>query len=141
MYRINYSLSLLFCFFLSCQSPKRLVPATSTAHKNQQVFWEALQQLCGNSYEGALVASAASDTLFKNKVIRMHVRACASDRIRIPLVVGNDLSRTWVFVKTSNGLLLKHNHRHHDGSQDSITRYGGHTTNNGLPTMQFFPAD
>jgi hypothetical protein len=55
--------------------------------------------------------------------------------------VGNDLSRTWVVTKTPNGLLLKHDHRHPDGSQDSITRYGGHTTNSGFATMQFFPAD
>lgn len=110
-------------------------------HANQQVFWNALQQLCGNAYAGSVVSAPANDTLFKNKNLLMHVRACSDVRIRIPFVVGKDLSRTWVFTKDAGGFLLKHDHRHRDGSSDSITMYGGHTANSGLATMQFFPAD
>ena len=110
-------------------------------HSNQQLFWHALQQLCGKSYEGTVIAAPANDTVFKNKSLAIHVRSCSDERIRIPLVVGNDLSRTWVLTKNQTGLLLKHDHRHKDGSPDSITMYGGNTTNNGTVTMQFFPAD
>lgn len=71
----------------------------------------------------------------------MHVRACEDNRILVPFLVGDDRSRTWVFTKTSNGLQLQHDHRHRDGSADSITFYGGHTSNSGTATVQYFPAD
>lgn len=71
----------------------------------------------------------------------MHVKACSNNRIRVPFVVGDDLSRTWVFTKGASGLMLQHDHRHRDGSADSITFYGGHTTNSGSATVQYFPAD
>lgn len=71
----------------------------------------------------------------------MQVKSCEDNRIRIPFVVGNDLSRTWVITKQKTGLLLKHDHRHQDGLPDSITLYGGHTSNSGTATIQYFPAD
>jgi len=126
---------------MACNSQKHLVQRPAAFHANQQVYWNALQQLCGNAYEGTVISAPANDTLFKNKMLIMHVRACNDGRIRIPFVVGNNLSRTWVFTKDAEGLMLKHDHRHRDGSADSITLYGGHTTNSGSTTMQFFPAD
>ncbi|MGB5005729.1 MAG: hypothetical protein WBO39_02230 [Ferruginibacter sp.] len=139
---IKYSfLFLAVVLIMACNSPKHLAQRPVVFHTNQQVFWNALHQLCGNAYEGTIVSAPANDTLFKNKSLIMHVRACNDGRIRIPFVVGNDLSRTWVFTKDAGGLMLKHDHRHRDGSADSITMYGGHTTNSGTAAMQFFPAD
>lgn len=71
----------------------------------------------------------------------MHVRACEDATIRIPFFIGENRSRTWVFTKPKDQLQLKHDHRHKDGTQDSITQYGGLTTNNGTATLQMFPAD
>jgi hypothetical protein len=140
---MNKIFFLLFAVTLvmSCNSPKRLQQKPGGFPANQLVFWNTLQQLCGNAYEGKVISAPSNDTLFKNKNLVMHVRACSEGRIRIPFVVGNDLSRTWVFTKDAGGLMLKHDHRHRDGSADSITMYGGHTTNSGLATLQFFPAD
>ncbi len=132
---------LMIAAFTSCQSPKQLVTITGQLHNNQEIFWQALQQICGNSYEGTVMAAPANDTAFTNKTLLMHVRACSRQRIRIPFFAGNDFSRTWVFTKDNAGLLLKHDHRHRDGSADSVTMYGGHSSNRGTPTMQFFPAD
>ncbi len=71
----------------------------------------------------------------------MHVRSCGEGLIRIPFVVGENRSRTWVFRKQENGLSLHHDHRHEDGSEDAVTQYGGSTTNAGSATVQVFPAD
>jgi len=100
-----------------------------------------MSQLCGKAYEGSVVAAPANDTVFKNKKLLMHVRSCGNKKILIPFIVGDDLSRTWVFTKLNDGLSLKHDHRHQDGTADSITFYGGKTINRGSSVIQFFPAD
>lgn len=105
------------------------------------VFWRELQKLCGKAYTGTVAAAPADDTTFKNKSLVMHVRSCEENRIRIPSVVGEDRSRTWVLTRSKQGLLLRHDHRHEDGTPDKTTNYGGLTTNSGLPTRQVFPAD
>ena len=71
----------------------------------------------------------------------MHVRHCKGDAIRIPFHVGEDRSRSWVLTRTSNGLRLKHDHRHQDGTEDKVTQYGGDTRVEGSATVQEFPAD
>ena len=71
----------------------------------------------------------------------MHVRQCEERRVRIPFYVGEDRSRTWVLSRTSEGLRLKHDHRHEDGSEDAVTQYGGDTAEPGSAGKQEFPAD
>jgi hypothetical protein len=71
----------------------------------------------------------------------MHVRECSESEIRIPFHVGDDRSRTWVVERTDEGLRLKHDHRHSDGSEDAVTQYGGDTAEPGTATRQTFPAD
>jgi hypothetical protein len=105
------------------------------------VFWKELQKLCGKAFVGVVAAAPADDTTFKNKTLVMHVRSCEKDRIRIPFVVGEDRSRTWVLTRSEKGILLKHDHRHEDGTPDKVTNYGGLTTSVGMPTRQVFPAD
>ncbi|MEZ6024170.1 MAG: hypothetical protein R3C16_12325 [Hyphomonadaceae bacterium] len=71
----------------------------------------------------------------------MHVRSCSEDEIRIPFHVGEDRSRMRVITRTSSGLRLKHDHRHEDGEEDTLTQYGGDTVAPGDATRQEFPAD
>jgi hypothetical protein len=71
----------------------------------------------------------------------MHVRSCYADQVRIPFVVGDDRSRTWVLTRKGDRVELRHDHRHADGKPDKVTMYGGWTTSIGLPTRQMFPAD
>ena len=78
---------------------------------------------------------------FAGKRLVMHVRDCSADQIRVPFHVGEDRSRTWVFTKSSEGLLLKHDHRHADGTPDSVTMYGGFAKAGGTAYRQAFPAD
>ncbi len=104
-------------------------------------FWNNLQKLCGQAFSGAIVADTSPSPDFTGKSMVMHVRSCAKDRIRIPFFVGEDKSRTWVLTRKGNRIELKHDHRHKDGEPDSVTMYGGTSTNTGMATRQFFPAD
>jgi hypothetical protein len=104
-------------------------------------FWGHLQALCGQAFSGQVDNAPAGDTVFAGKTLVMHVRQCGPEQILIPFHVGDDRSRTWVLTRTPEGILLKHDHRHKDGSADHITQYGGHTTNSGSANGQIFPAD
>lgn len=71
----------------------------------------------------------------------MHVRGCTADSLRVPFHVGENRSRTWVLTRTDSGVRLKHDHRHADGSEDSVTQYGGDSRTGGTASMMEFPAD
>ena len=120
-----------------------LVAASASAQTPQPIetFWKNLEQLCGKAFAGTVVADTTGDDRFKDKAMVMHVRSCQKDQIRIPFVVGDDLSRTWVLTRNKGRILLKHDHRHKDGKPDEVTMYGGWTTSVGMPTRQMFPAD
>ena len=107
----------------------------------QTVFWESLEALCGQAFEGRVVESVPVDDSFDGQTLVMHVRECAPGEIRIPFFVGEDRSRTWVVTTTAAGLRLKHDHRHEDGSEDAVTQYGGDTRGVGSPAAQDFHAD
>ncbi len=108
-------------------------------------FWSNLQALCGQAFSGELIRAPEGESAFSDQALTMHVRECREDQIRIPFVVGDDRSRTWILTRVEidgqQRLELKHDHRHADGSEDEVTMYGGSTTNQGLATIQLFPAD
>ena len=85
-------------------------------------FFANLAALCGKAYEGRLVSDDAADAEMKGQRLVMHVRDCSADTIRIPFHVGEDRSRTWVVTRTDAGLRLKHDHRHPDGSEETLTQ-------------------
>lgn len=118
-----------------------LLPITLFASP-QDEFWNALQALCGQAFEGRVVeGTAASDDAFRGERMVMHVRQCGENEIRIPFHVGANRSRTWVLTRTAAGIRLKHDHRHEDGSEDDVTQYGGDTRGDGTAAQQEFHAD
>jgi hypothetical protein len=137
----NGTLSIVFVatIVLACSSDAS--PRPAEGEDEQQAFWRALEGLCDQAFEGALIEAPAGDTTFAGKTLTMHVRQCASGEIRIPLHVGEDRSRTWIISQTPAGLRLKHDHRHSDGSEDAITQYGGDTSAAGSTDRQEFRAD
>lgn len=124
---------------------KTMVPASQVTPASGiapvDAFWTALRGLCGKAFAGKLVESVPPDASFAGKALVMHVRECSDTTIRIPFHVGDNRSRTWVLTRTGNGLRLKHDHRHEDGSEDAVTQYGGDTADEGSATKQEFPAD
>jgi hypothetical protein len=91
-------------------------------------LFDALRPLCGKAFEGHLVeGTEPSDRAIGEQRLVMHVRSCSDSSIRIPFHVGENRSRTWVLTRTADGVRLKHDHRHEDGSEDRITQYGGDT--------------
>ncbi len=114
---------------------------TLMACQPKDAFFNALSQHCGKAYAGRLVSTDALDADFAVKKMVMHVRECSDTTIHIPFHVEDDHSRTWVISKTENGLRLKHDHRHEDGSEDAVTQYGGDTANVGTASRQEFPVD
>ena len=140
----NLIFSVLIIFLILNIGPSAF--AQSKSNSGSVVFWTELQKLCGRAFAGTVAAAPADDTTFKGKELVMHVRACEKNRIRIPFFVGDDKSRTWVLTRQGGGggrerILLKHDHRHQDGTPDKVTMYGGLTTNSGSATRQMFPAD
>jgi hypothetical protein len=121
--------------FAAC-APAGPAPATE-----QQAFWSSLQELCGRSFAGRVIEAPAGDETFTGRALVMHVRECRPGEILIPFHVGEDRSRTWVLTQTRDGLRLKHDHRHEDGSEDEVTQYGGDTRSAGTPERQEFHAD
>lgn len=105
-------------------------------------FWDTLKNHCGKSYEGEIVAGGKEGDGFTGEKLIMHVRSCEDNVLRIPFFVGDDKSRTWVLTMGDDHLiLLKHDHRKTDGTDDEVTQYGGRSPNTGLSDIQFFPAD
>ena len=117
-----------------------LTGCTPSTPESGDLFSE-LSQLCGNAYQGAVVGDDPRDADWAGQVLVMHVRDCTDDTIRIPLHVGEDRSRTWVVSRTEDGLRLKHDHRHEDGSEDVLTQYGGDTEGPVTGLRAEFPAD
>lgn len=116
-------------------------PAAEPAEA-QEVFWERIEALCGQAFEGRPMEAPADSDWWEAERMVMHVRQCDDDEIRIPLHVDDDRSRTWVLTRTEQGLQLKHDHRLEDGTPDAAnTDYGGHTATHGSVWRQEFPAD
>lgn len=107
-------------------------------------FFNGLKRLCGKTFEGKIVVdqpSPTADDPFVGKRLLMHVRDCGARELRIPFIVGEDRSRTWIVSRTEAGLRLKHDHRHADGTPDDLTMYGGDTLSVGTVRRQSFPSD
>jgi len=122
--------------FTACSAP-----SSSTPPSSQEAFFASLSALCGQAFEGRLVSTDAADADFAKQSMIMHVRTCSETEIRIPFHVGEDHSRTWVITREEDGLRLKHDHRHEDGSEDPVTQYGGDTQDKGSVQRQRFPVD
>jgi len=109
----------------------------------QDAFFRQMATLCGQAFAGRIAVDRppTQDNPLAGKALVMHVRECSRDTIRIPFFVGGDRSRTWVLTRTATGLRLKHDHRHEDGTEATLSQYGGDTIDIGTAERQEFPAD
>ena len=126
------------CLLSACAS----APSPSSAAP-ADAFLAGLREHCGQAFAGRVLTDtpASPNSAFEGKPLVMHVRECEADTLRVPFHVGDDRSRTWVLTRTTDGLRLKHDHRHEDGTSDKVTMYGGDTAATGTAQRQAFPVD
>lgn len=135
---------LLLTVLVACRAEPRTdaSPQDGTSHPaNQRAFFDNIRAFCGQRFAGATEIATAPDHPQPDVPLVMHVRDCDQDEIRIPFLVGEDRSRTWILRISQAGLLFKHDHRHEDGTPEDLTNYGGWAAEDGTPTLQRFPAD
>lgn len=118
-----------------------LVSCSEPAPTAQDAFFGALTALCGQKYLAEVVEGDEGDDAWRDSKIIMYVAECSDEIIKIPLAVGENTSRTWIITRTGEGLSLKHDHRHEDGTPDDVSMYGGSTLAQGTANRQEFPAD
>ncbi|ALZ74365.1 hypothetical protein [Rheinheimera sp. F8] len=127
------SLSLVATLFAGGYS----VTATAADH----ALLHALQPYCGKAFAGTLISKAPEDAAMAGQALIVHIADCRTGEVRMPFHVGEDRSRTWVLRVLPQGLQLKHDHRHQDGSHDELTMYGGTSADSVSALTQNFPAD
>jgi hypothetical protein len=115
-------------------------PAASAVADPRDAFFQTLAGMCGQKLEGRTVYMIEPSEPFVDARLTMHVAACDERELRIPFLVGDDASRTWVITQTEQGLLFEHDHRHEDGTPEDVTDYGGYATADGSRYRQRFPA-
>lgn len=121
--------------------PDLTKPAVVPAGDARDQFMATLAGMCGQRFEGAMTFPADAKHDFAGKRLIAHIATCNTEGIRVPFIVGEDRSRTWVFTRSPLGLQLKHDHRHADGTPDAVTMYGGMASASGSALMQSFAAD
>lgn len=107
----------------------------------QKLFFANLAKLCGQKLDGATEFPQDADHPLVGKQLTIDFASCSESEIRISLRVGENTSRTWIVTLGADGLWLKHDHRHPDGTPDRVTMYGGSAVAGGAPHRQRFAAD
>lgn len=119
------------------------VPVSAASNTSVHPLLSALQPYCQQAFAGRLISSDAADQEMAGLPMVVHLQYCGPAEMRLAFHVGADASRTWVLRQLPQGLQLKHEHLHQDGSPDELTRYGGLSTTTltdaGLTVP--FPAD
>ena len=114
------------------------VPADASA---VSLFFQNVRKLCGQRFDGATeFPQDDPGHALAGKKLTISVEQCSDNEIRIPLQAGEDKSRTWILTLREGRLLLKHDHRHADGTPDKVTMYGGWAVD-GDANRQRFAAD
>lgn len=136
---MNHKLFFLIGFVLITSLSSQL--ALTGQPGSQDQFFKQISGLCGERFTGKSSFPEDPGDAFRGKILVAHIKTCGDVEIRIPFIVGEDHSRTWVLSKVEGGLQLKHDHRHEDGTPDEVTMYGGTTQSTGTSLSQSFPAD
>ncbi|MFP4691508.1 MAG: hypothetical protein ACLFMU_06315, partial [Bacteroidales bacterium] len=115
----NLSLSLIVAiFFLASSCGPRQETTEETPEplmeelisETHQAFFSNLARLCGKSFAGEQVFRSHHASGWGDTEMTMHVEVCESDRILIPFHIGEDQSRTWMFLIEDGRLRFRHDH-------------------------------
>lgn len=125
--RMILALGLLFLTGACGEAPEpdRSAEGAASDEAVHQAFLGNLGEHCGEAFEGTVTEVPDGDPFFEEgATLVMHVRQCSEREVRIPVHLGDDHSRTWIFSRTGGGIDLRHDHRHDDGTPEENTFYG-----------------
>ncbi len=90
---------------------------------------------------GSLLEQIPPDERFSGKELMLHVRTCENKQIQLVFQVGRDRSRSWIFRQAEGRLSLQHVHRRPDGTEETLSGYGGYCREAGSEDEQRFLPD
>lgn len=109
-----------------------------------EAFWENLQAHCGLAFSGVVTNIPEGDTQLAGVAEGvLHFETCNDEYVRVPFHVRFEdgtwnRSRTWIYIRTEDGIELRHDHRTEDGAEDQTTWYGGFSHQNATATEANF---
>ncbi len=109
--------------------------------ETQQAFFDNLASFCGQTFSGEQIYRSHHSSGWAGIEMTMHVEVCEDQKILVPFHVGEDQSRTWMFLVEDGRLRFRHDHRYPDGTPEDETLYGGYANESGTAFVQHFPAD
>jgi hypothetical protein len=116
--------------------------SASDTEDTRDLFLINYLDYCGQAYPGETRFIDLGDNhQLDGASLVMILEECSPEAVRIPFIVNGDSSRTWIVMRTPQGLYLTHDHRYPDGSQHANNFYGGYADITGSSTRQYFPAD
>lgn len=107
----------------------------------QLVFWDALQQLCGQAFEGTIVGDAPVGAPVRPAHPVVGIASCDFGETRFTVDLDPQRSQRWVVRTTAAGLRLAEDLRVRDGSRDAGDPFSGDTRGRGTAMVQDFQAD
>ncbi|MDQ2821702.1 MAG: hypothetical protein M3Y65_15135 [Pseudomonadota bacterium] len=132
---MKFSVTLITALWLATVGATNAVGADT-----REQFLATLQSLCGQRFDGMLTYAIDPKNPYVGQKMSTEI-VCTGSDIRMPVAVGDDHSRTWIFTRIGAGLDLRHDHRHPDGTPEIVTMYGGQATDTGSALAQSFLAD
>lgn len=133
-------LLVLSIFILNCSNTNNNKP--EKALSPQIAFFNQFKKFEGKKFLGKQVFIANGMSSWAGEELEMFVRECTDTAVYVPFRVGNNTSRTWMFIlENGETLRFRHDHRHADGTPENLNLYGGYATSSGTEFLQVFPAD
>ncbi len=136
-----FFISVIFLFAACGQATRTTDDEKLALSENEQAFLDNLASLCGQSFPGEETYMAEGRESWAEHAFVMHVTVCEDDKVYIPFHVGENQSRTWMFLNEDGRLRFRHDHRYPDGTPEDQTLYGGYADGKGTAYEQYFPKD
>lgn len=108
--------------------PLALMACTAQSNDSpnpNQIFTDNVRTFCGQAFSGKVVTTDPEDDAWREAEIKMHMRDCSGEEIKIAMHIGEHRSITWLLREENEALALRHDHRKKDGSPSVLTFFGG----------------
>jgi hypothetical protein len=115
-------------------------PVVETTANPQRAFFDHIAARCGDEYPGRAVIAPETDDTFRPAFLGMRIETCTENQIRIPFIVDDDDSRTWVLTLDGGDLVFTHEHMLEGDTLSANSGWGGRAVaGSGTELFQHFP--